>query len=48
MVLTVNGGYFLKQHLPVDFCNGKVRVLFEVRTEFLVFIRFSALNCLLA
>jgi hypothetical protein len=24
MILTVNRDYFLKQHQPVDLCNGKV------------------------
>jgi hypothetical protein len=40
MVLTVNSDYFLKQHEPVDFCNGvNHSVVFEVRTKFLNYLR---------
>jgi hypothetical protein len=33
MILRIYNDWFLKQHWPVDLCNGEV--LFEVRTELL-------------
>jgi hypothetical protein len=35
MLIIIHSDYFLKQNLPLDPGNGEVRVLFEVRTEFL-------------
>jgi hypothetical protein len=35
MILTVNGGYFLKQHQSVDLCNGEV-LCFLCGTEWII------------
>jgi hypothetical protein len=35
MILNVNSDYFLKQHQPVELCNGQVLCFSAVQTEFI-------------
>jgi hypothetical protein len=48
IILTINADYLLKQHNPVDFCNGEVFV-FWLRTELLnitrTYINFCTWKC---